>query len=99
VEVADVSRHAFPADAQIVAEAQAVVVTSSAEYGIWNTGMSPNGRWICFQATKGMSSRIGFVKKTGGRWHWITDTNSWADKPRWSTDPAPHDFPGHRTAA
>ena len=48
--------------------------------------MSPNGRWICFNAVGNRTSRLGVVSRKGGKWTWLTDGSSWADKPRWSAD-------------
>jgi hypothetical protein len=41
----------LPIAAAPKAETEATIVTTSAEYAPWNTGMSPNERWICFNAT------------------------------------------------
>ena len=68
------------------AETEATMVTTSAEHRLWNTAMSPNGRWICFQAVKGTTSRLALVASTGGDWRWLTDEGFWIDKPRWSVD-------------
>jgi WD40-like Beta Propeller Repeat len=48
--------------------------------------MSPNGNWICFNAIKGVTSRLGVVAATGGEWKWLTDDRIWVDKPKWSAD-------------
>ena len=52
--------------------------------------MSPDSRWICFNATDatrpGGSSRLGVVPSKGGDWVWMTGLEFWIDKPRWSAD-------------
>jgi Tol biopolymer transport system component len=76
-----------PLSAQPMAEREAIFVTEHKDFGLWNSSMSPDGRWICFNATRTMSiSKIVVVRATGGRWIELTDGTSWDDKPRWSPD-------------
>ena len=49
----------LPLSAAPRAETQAQLVTSSAEYDLWNADMSPDSRWICFNAVRqGQTSRL-----------------------------------------
>ena len=48
--------------------------------------MSRNTRWICFNATKGTTSRLAVVETRSGKWTWLTDASVWVDKPKWSAD-------------
>jgi Tol biopolymer transport system component len=79
-----------PVDARPTAEKASVRVTENRKYMPWNTRMSPNTRWICFNATDatrlGGASRLAVVPSGGGDWIWMTGTDSWIDKPRWSAD-------------
>ena len=47
----------LPFSAAPRAETEAQIVTSSAEYGLWNASMSPDSRWICFNAVRGPAPR------------------------------------------
>jgi hypothetical protein len=77
-----------PLSAKPKAEHEAIVVTESPDFTLWNTTMSPNGRWVCFQAVDrgGSGSKIVVVSREGGPWKDITDGAFWDDKPRWSPD-------------
>jgi serine/threonine protein kinase/Tol biopolymer transport system component len=75
-----------PVSAAPKAEDQARIVTTSAEYKLWNAGMSVNARWICFNAVKGAASGLAVVDSKGGPWRWLTDGRFWVDQPRWSPD-------------
>jgi Tol biopolymer transport system component len=75
-----------PVSAAPKAETEATIVTMSAEYELWNTGMSRNERWICFNAVKDETSKLGIVETKTGTRQWLTDTTVWVDKPRWSPD-------------
>jgi len=53
--------------------------------------MSPDGRWICFQAhnDKKHTSQLGVVRADrdhASTWTFLTGDDEWYDKPRWSTD-------------
>lgn len=88
----------LPLSAAPKAETQARLVTSSqivagASEGIFEVRMSPNGRWIVFEAVKGGMATEGAANATlcvvpvsGGPWIRITDGQFWDDKPRWSPD-------------
>jgi dipeptidyl aminopeptidase/acylaminoacyl peptidase len=65
------------------------VLASDPERDLWNARFSPDGRWICFSATKlGSSSpsTIYAMPSSGGERTRITDDKEWSDKPRWSQD-------------
>jgi len=79
----------FPVSAAPHAEKGAQIITQAAEYSLWNTAMSPDRKWICFQAQKDSVSRLAVVRADRGRtsgWIWLTADDVWIDKPRWSTD-------------
>jgi Tol biopolymer transport system component len=51
--------------------------------------MSPDGRWIVFNAENNSpnpESSLFVVPARGGPWTRITDGKHWDDKPRWSPD-------------
>src|SRR5207245_6636772 len=61
--------------------------------GIYEIRLSPNGRWIVFEAVKGGEAPGGATNATlcvvpvsGGPWMRVTDGQFWDDKPRWSPD-------------
>jgi Tol biopolymer transport system component/DNA-binding winged helix-turn-helix (wHTH) protein len=70
------------------AEAAAQKVTSSPAYDLYQCHLSPDGRWIIFQALRNQSSTVEatlyVIAATGGPWIRITDGKHWDDKPRWS---------------
>jgi len=73
------------------AETQARIVTSSDEYDMWQTRLSPDDRWVSFNATKkvGRENRksvVYVVPTSGGKWIRITEGKYWDDVPRWSSD-------------
>ncbi len=77
----------YPLSAAPRAEAQRRVITSHAEYSLFEARFSPDDRWVVFQATRaGDNATIYVVAPSGGAWTRITEDNSWSDKPRWSPD-------------
>jgi Tol biopolymer transport system component len=59
------------------------------EYLLYQTRLSPDGRWIAFEANANspkLESTIYVVSASGGPWIRITDGQHWDDKPRWSPD-------------
>ncbi len=71
------------------AEAQARPVTSDPAYNLYEPHLSPDGRWISFNAVKtsgATTSTICVVSASGGQWIRITEGKYWDDKPRWSPD-------------
>jgi Tol biopolymer transport system component/DNA-binding winged helix-turn-helix (wHTH) protein len=87
----------LPLSAAPKAETKARLVTSSQSgrsyEGMYEIRLSPNGRWIVFEAVKGgiapggaTNATLCVVPVSGGPWIRITDGQSWDDKPRWSPD-------------
>ncbi len=73
------------------AETQARIVTSSDEYDMWQPRLSPDERWVSFNATKkagteNRKSAVYVVPTSGGKWIRITEGKYWDDVPRWSAD-------------
>jgi len=59
------------------------------EYSVYQTRLSPDGRWIVFEAVANSSrleSALYVIPAAGGTWTRITDGRHWDDKPRWSPD-------------
>ena len=84
----------LPLSAAPKAETKERLVTSSqsdaAYQGIFEARLSPDGRWIVFEAVKGgvapggaTNATLCVVPVTGGPWSRITDGEFWDDKPRW----------------
>jgi len=74
-------------------ESSARRIASDPNYELYQPHMSPNGRWIVFEAVSYLShsaeSSIYTIPAAGGppgSWTRITDTAHWDDKPRWSPD-------------
>ena len=64
-------------------------VVADADHAIYQGRISPDGRWIIFNAQSRKSvgtSVIGVVPATGGKWTALTDASLWTDKPRWAPD-------------
>jgi Tol biopolymer transport system component/DNA-binding winged helix-turn-helix (wHTH) protein len=64
-------------------------VVSNPAYGLHQQHMSPDGRWIVFNAVANSpnpESALYVVPSSGGPWTRITDGKHWDDKPRWSPD-------------
>ena len=82
----------WPVAAAPHAETAVKVLASDADYWLWQGKFSPDGRWICFEATKSDEPGTAtiFAMPSGGaeRSHWtaLTGAHEWADKPRWSPD-------------
>jgi Tol biopolymer transport system component/DNA-binding winged helix-turn-helix (wHTH) protein len=87
----------LPLSAAPKAESSARLVTSSRSQGIYEgiyeVRLSPNGRWIVFEAVKGGTAPGGATNATlcvvpvsGGPWIRLTEGQFWDDKPRWSPD-------------
>jgi Tol biopolymer transport system component/DNA-binding winged helix-turn-helix (wHTH) protein len=87
----------LPLSAAPKADASELLVTSSRSHGtfegIYEVRMSPNGRWIVFEAVKGgeapggaTNATLWVVPVSGGPWIRLTQGQFWDDKPRWSPD-------------
>jgi dipeptidyl aminopeptidase/acylaminoacyl peptidase len=58
-------------------------------YELYQPHLSPNGRWIVFEAvakSPNPESALYVVPVSGGPWTRITEGKRWDDKPRWSPD-------------
>jgi Tol biopolymer transport system component len=65
------------------------VIAANEQYKLWQSGMSPDARWIVFvaQPLDDAWSSIMVVPAQGGTaWTALTDQRGWDDKPRWSAD-------------
>jgi hypothetical protein len=65
------------------------IVLSDPGYNLWNGRFSPDGRWVCFNATKATEagvSILGVMPASGGAWTRISEEEYWADEGRWSPD-------------
>jgi Tol biopolymer transport system component len=79
----------FPLSAAPHAETEMKQIASDDNYDLWQGRLSPNGRWICFNAVdvnETGKSIIYVISIDGGQWFQITDNSVWSDKPRWSFD-------------
>ena len=71
------------------AETVAKSIASNPAYQLFQPHMSPDGRWIVFEAVANPpnpESALYVVPASGGPWTRITDGQHWDDKPRWSPD-------------
>ena len=72
------------------AESGARKIISDPAHDIFQPHLSPDGRWILFEATRalpqGPESTLYVTSGNGGPWFKITDGKQWDDKPRWSPD-------------
>jgi Tol biopolymer transport system component len=78
----------LPLAAAPKAEAKAAVLVRSTDRGLWNATESPDGNWVCYNATdlrEGRDSALYVVPASGGEPHSLT-TGEWDDYPRWSRD-------------
>jgi Tol biopolymer transport system component/DNA-binding winged helix-turn-helix (wHTH) protein len=79
----------LPLTAAPKAEARAAVLVTSADRGLWNASESPDGRWICYNATdvpQVRDSVLYVVPSSGGTPRVLTSMGEWDDYPRWSAD-------------
>ena len=79
-----------PISARPHAETAATMVASDRASDLWQSQLSPDGRWIAFEsatphATYSESS-LHVISAKGGPWIRLTDGKQWDDKPRWSAD-------------
>jgi len=65
------------------------MIISDPAYQLYQPHLSPNGRWIVFEAVANSPNPVStlyVVPASGGPWTRITDSKQWDDKPRWSPD-------------
>jgi Tol biopolymer transport system component/DNA-binding winged helix-turn-helix (wHTH) protein len=77
----------FPSSSH--AQTTARKVTSNPAYMLYQPHLSPDDRWIVFEAvvnSPNPESALYVVPASGGPWIRITDGRHWDDKPRWSPD-------------
>ena len=77
----------FPLEPRAEIAAQKVV--SNPAYKLYQPHLSPDDRWIVFEAavnSPNPESALYVVPASGGPWTRITDGRQWDDKPRWSPD-------------
>ena len=70
------------------AEKSVRILASSDQLRFWQADESPDGRWVCFNATTRESDNSGIyvVPASGGAPRRLSESNTWDDKPRWSRD-------------
>jgi hypothetical protein len=72
------------------ADATARKIISDPLYDVYNSHISPGGRWIVFNAVRSSpraaESKLFVIPATGGPWIPITEGKYWDDLPRWSPD-------------
>jgi dipeptidyl aminopeptidase/acylaminoacyl peptidase len=77
----------FPLEPRAETAAQKVV--SNPAYKLYQPHLSPDDRWIVFEAvvnSPNPESALYVAPASGGPWTRITDGRHWDDKPRWSPD-------------
>ena len=77
------------ASAPHIETAMRKIISDHSNYLVFQTVLSPDGRWIVFEAIANLpmpESAIYVVPVSGGPWTRITDGQHWDDKPRWSPD-------------
>lgn len=70
------------------AERHLRTVTTSTDYSLWQAGLSPEGRWVSFEAVPRdpSTATLFAVPASGGPWVQLSEGRFWDDKPRWSSD-------------
>jgi len=79
----------LPLTSAPAAERDATVLVSSSERGLWNATESPNGRWVCYNASdavEGRDSVLFVIPAGGGTPRVLAGTGEWDDYPRWAVD-------------
>jgi len=83
----------LPIDGSKSGDSSARRIAFDPHYELYQPHMSPDGRWIVFEAVSYLShnseSTIYIIPAAGGpsgSWTRITDSKQWDDKPRWSPD-------------
>jgi hypothetical protein len=73
------------------------VVASDPEYNLYQARLSPDGRWVCFNAVKASeagASTIFVAPAAGGEWRRLTEGKYLDIKQRWA--PNGRAFPGNQ---
>jgi Tol biopolymer transport system component/DNA-binding winged helix-turn-helix (wHTH) protein len=70
------------------AEREARKIISDPAYDLFQSHLSPDGRWIVFQAIRysPVEATLYVMPAAGGPWTLISKGQPWSDKPRWSPD-------------
>jgi len=80
----------LPLAAAPYAETKARKIVDHPAYDLYQSHVSPDGKWIVFEGVKNsptfQESTLYVVSESGGPWTRITDGKYWDDKPRWSPD-------------
>jgi serine/threonine protein kinase/Tol biopolymer transport system component len=80
----------LPVPAVPHADATARKIISDPLYDVYNSLISPGGRWIVFNAIRSspraVECKLFVIPGTGGPWIPITEGKYWDDLPRWSPD-------------
>jgi Tol biopolymer transport system component len=79
----------LPIAAAPAAERRAIVLTSSSDRGLWNASESPDGRWVCYNASdrrEGRDSVLYVIPAGGGTPRILAGTGEWDEHPSWSVD-------------
>ena len=79
----------FPLAAAPQAKKNGRLIASDAHQELWQSRLSPNGRWVVFNAVSQPDqsrSTLHVVPVSGGSWTQITEGQYRDDKPRWSPD-------------
>ncbi len=82
----------FPLAGAPHAEKVVTVLASDPRYNLWQGNYSPDGKWIAFvvqHREQPGRAEIAVMPSSGAdpsAWAIVTDSEVWADKPRWSPD-------------
>jgi Tol biopolymer transport system component len=90
----------YPISAAPRAETQRRLLASSPEHNLWQGRLSPDGRWVAFNAVRaptGGTSLIYVISVNGGEWRPIVQDGHFYDKPRWAPDGRTLYFLSNRT--
>lgn len=68
------------------AEKRMRLIATDPDRNLYQATISPNQKWIAFNATSPGLSAIYVVSAEGGQWTPVSEGTFWDDKPRWSPD-------------